>query len=609
MSDYAAKTLSKMSIACQDDVARWTAKNLDPKGQSWEWFHKYPADVLSGKIPACKTIIQAARRHFIDNQRDDIYLCMTATKSIMTWFTFTPIPDGENAGQPMTLDPPLIWMTISLIGWRWTDDLYEDLNGIKNQVRWKGKRRYKECFALVARKFTKTTWSAAMMLYLIKKGDFRPRAYTFATQLEQAKEVWKAAASMIDLSPNLRSEFSHNSENSNKPIISMPSKKGSLEAKASNSDKQDGLNPIGAVLDECHAVTDYNVYGVISSAFGAQPEYLYLIVTTAGFILDGLCTTLHKTGCRVLNPEDDYDIDTVFYAIFQIDKEDSWEDENAWFKANPSTIYGRPSISYLRTEYKKATTDTQQKAQFLTKHCNMFVNSADVWLDFEEVKECSYPELDFDDYIGRECYVGVDRAMVGDITSFVPLFPDPDGGCTIFPFNLQSRGAIKEAGDYLRGVYMKAEAADDLEVIGGQTVRDNDTKEMIRYLWKELSNCKGFYYDPWHMKEVALDLEEEGIPMIAVSQGTGNMSEPAKKLESLIKEQLFRYNGSVLFEFATTCAQVGVSKMGNMQVFRDSSNYKTDKIDPLIATIIALSGATLQKQDQFIYNDRGMIFL
>jgi len=263
----------------------------------------------------------------------------------------------------------------------------------------------------------------------------------------------------------------------------------------------------------------------------------------------------------------------------------------------------------MRDRFNEARMSVEEKGNFLTKHCNLFVNSNDVWLNFDEVRACANDDLDWEEYKEKPCYVGIDRAMVGDITSFIPLFPDSDGGCTIFPFNMQARGAVNEAGDYLRSIYMKAEDQEDLEVVEGQTVRDHDVKEMVRYLWKELPKCQGFYYDPWHMREVAMVLEEEGIPMISVSQGTGNMSEPAKKLESLIKEGLFRYNGSVLFEFATTCAQTGVSKMGNMQVFRDSSNYKTDKIDPLIATIIALSGATLQKQEGFVYNDRGMIFI
>ncbi len=172
-------------------------------------------------------------------------------------------------------------------------------------MKTKGTRRFKELFEMVARKFSKTTWSAAMLLYLVKKGPFRSRAYTFATTLDQAKEVWTAAASMIDLSPRLASEFEHSSIKSNKPIISMPSKSGILQAKAGNPDKQDGLNPIGAVLDECHAVTDYNTYGVITSAFGAQEEYLFMIITTAGTVLNGLCTELHKMGLRVLDPDKD----------------------------------------------------------------------------------------------------------------------------------------------------------------------------------------------------------------------------------------------------------------------------------------------------------------
>ena len=76
----------------------------------------------------------------------------------------------------------------------------------------------------------------------------------------------------------------------------------------------------------------------------------------------------------------------------------------------------------------------------------------------------------------------------------------------------------------------------------------------------------------------------------AVSQGTGNMSEPAKKLEGLIKEGKVRYN-SGFFEYACECAMMGMTKKNNMEVYRE--NDKTEKIDPLIAFIIALSSAIL----------------
>lgn len=590
------------------DIDKYEYPDLKPMQQDARWAHRYCYDILKENIPSCQKMKWVAMRHFRDLERDDLYWDDEAAESIVLWFKFCPIIKGTKAGSPTILDPSQIFMLTSLISWKWSDDLFEvdEDTGQSMQVRHAHKRRYNQFYGQVSRKYGKTTLMAGLKLYLMYKYKYGARVFSLATKKDQAKEVWNVAKKMISLSPRLRTIFEPRAND-----ILLPKKQGEFKPLASDSNSLDGLDPMAACLDECHAIKDRNLYGVMISAFGSNEggEYLFSIITTAGFILEGLCTDIYKNGARVLNPDIDVSQDNYFYCIFEIDKDDSWEEESTWYKSNPALVYGRPSIQYMRDRFAEAKMSIEEKSNFLTKHCNLFVNPTDTWLNYDEVKACSNPELDWEDYTEKECYVGLDRALVGDITSFSALFPDEDGGCTIFPFNLQARGAVNEAGDYLRSIYMKAEDAEDLEIINSQTVRDQDVKEMIRYLWNELPNCKGFYYDPWHMKEVALTLEEEGIPMIAVSQGTGNMSEPAKKLESLIKEQLFRYNGSVLFEFATTCAQTGVSKMGNMQVFRDSSNYKTDKIDPLIATIIALSGATLQKQEEFVYNNRGMIFI
>ena len=92
--------------------------------------------------------------------------------------------------------------------------------------------------------------------------------------------------------------------------------------------------------------------------------------------------------------------------------------------------------------------------------------------------------------------------------------------------------------------------------------------------------------------------------MLSVSQGTGNMSLPAKKLEGLIKEKQIRYD-SDLFEFACSCALITMTRQNNLMVYRENS--KTDKIDPLIATIIALSAATLGKVEKSVYDDRDIL--
>lgn len=594
---YGLSLYHKLKPETQELVDEYNNLNINGNDQDWRWMHKYPASALTGDIPAGKPIIQAAYRHFKDVERDDVYICPKAITSIMTWFKFIPIPDGAMAGKPMTLSPPLIWMTCSIIGWRWSYDEFEVIEGEQVKIKAAGKRRFKESFNLVARKFTKTTWAAAMMLYCLYKGDYRPRAYSFATTLSQASETWKAAASMIDLSPQLAKHFDHNKITSNRPIITIDKKNGSFIPMASNSDKQDGLNPIAATLDECHAILDYNVYGVVTSAFGAQEEYTFIIVTTAGTVLDGLCTTLHKTGLKVLNPDDDYELDTIFYSIFQIDEEDDWGDERAWLKANPSAVYGRPSIAYLRGEYKKAQNSYEQRANFLTKHCNTFVNSASKWLDISEVRQCSNPALNYDNYKHKKCILALDRAVTHDITSLCIMFPDDDGGVTAFWRNIQTENAINNSNDHLQGIYRKAEHNGHLEVItDSNAIRTEHITRMVSLVYEELPLCDGLAYDPYKMTEAANRLDEAGIPTIAVGQGAGNMSEPSKKLEELISNRELRYNGDTLFDFSCQCAVMGVTKFNNVAVYKE--DYKTEKIDPLIALIIGLSVVTLNKIEE-----------
>lgn len=586
------------------DISQYEYLDLQPGDQDWRWAHRYCHDILTGKVPSCKKMRWAAERHFRDLQREDIYWDEAAAKSIVAWFRFCPIIKGPKAGTPTVLDPCQIWMACSLIAWRWSEDAYETDNatGMVIQTRWAGTRRFNQFFGLVARKFGKTTFIAGIKLYLMFKSGYGPRVFSLATKRDQAKEVWSVAWKMIKLSPRLQEYFQPRAND-----IRMPGTDGEFKPLASDSNSLDGLDPIAACLDECHAIKDRNLYGVLISAFGSnQGEFLFSVITTAGFILDGLCTDIYKNGERVLNPDDDTVQDNYFYAIFEIDKGDDWTDEKTWFKSNPGLAFGRPSLQYLRDRYAEACMSVAEKANFLTKHCNLFVSGSDKWLDMDEVRACDKPrgESYLDPiYRGRECYIGIDRARVNDITSFAILFPMDDGGLDVFFVNLLPQKTIDGVTAFLHQKYLKAIELGDLTPINTPTVRDDDVKLYIRKLNKQL-NPVAFYYDPWHMRSICEDMDDENIPVISVSQGTGNMSEPSKILEGLISEGLLRFD-SVLFEYACECAMMRLSMENNMKVYRE--NDKIDKIDPLISTIIGLSGATLIKPDRNIYEERGLL--
>lgn len=536
--------------------------------QDYRWCHRYCHDVIEGNIVAGKWIKLAAERHFKMMSDDRFVFDVDTAKSVVLFFKFVPITDGKQVGKATTLLPWQIWLVCSLMAWKWK---HNDLCV------------FKYAYVQVGRKNGKSTLAGGLTLYkMYKSGYFRPRAYSVATKRDQAKELWSAASTMIKLSPRLRSIFT-----ARKNDILMPSREGSFVPLASDSNSLDGLNPLMVNLDECHAVKDRNLYDVMISAFGAQDEGLMLTITTAGFLLNGLCVELNKGGKRVLSGE--YQQDAYFYAIFEIDDHKDWDNPDEWIKANPGIGY-QPRLDYMHDQCAAAKLSSESKGNFLTKHCNLFVSGSEKWLDIDEVKLCRF-DKSIEDYLGRKCFVGLDRSMVSDLTSFCILFPNEQGGADCFYKNFLPKSTADSAVDMVSKVYFKAAEQGDLDLLQTSTVRDEPLIECIEWLYNNF-DVEMFGYDPWHMREIAEDLEEKGLPMVSVSQGTGNISEPAKKLEGLIKEQTFHYN-SRLFEFAATNAMLKVTDANNVRVVRE--NPKTDKIDPIVSTIIALSCATLQK--------------
>ena len=549
--------------------SKYAFDHLMQGDQDYRWCHKYAHDVVNGHIKAGQWIRKACERHLTDLNRTDVYFDIEAAKSVVLWFKFIPITDGKEVGKPTALLSWQIFIVCCLVAWKVTDT---------------GLRKYKYAYVQVGRKNGKSTLAGGLTLYyMYKSGYFKPRAYSVATKKDQAKELWSAAHTMIKLSPRLQTIFEARTHD-----ILMPSKEGHFMPLASDSNTLDGKNPLVANLDECHAIKDRNLYGVMVSAFGAQPEGLMFTITTAGTVLDGICTDLNKAGKSVLSGV--IEQDAYFYAIYEVDKGDKWDDENVWIKANPAIGY-QPRLDYMRDRCIEAKLSSEEKINFLTKHLNLFVSGYDKWLNMDEVNECKFDKV-VGDYGGKKCFGGIDRSRVHDLTSLCLLFPNEMYGADCFYVHLLPKKTMEEATDHLKQIYRKAVDTGVLILVDTSTIRDEQVKDIIRWAFKYF-DVEMLGYDPWHMKEISEDLiESDNFTMVSVSQGTGNMSEPAKKLEGLIKEATFRYN-DLLFEFACTCAIAKFTEQNNVKVVRE--NDKTDKIDPLVATIIALSCATLQE--------------
>ncbi|CAH6910007.1 putative Phage terminase, large subunit [Vibrio chagasii] len=563
------------------DLSIYAFPELEPTEQTFQWCHRYAHDVINGLIPAGKWVILAAERHFRDINNPKFVFDEKSAQEAITFFKFIPCKI-DNVVKPSTVLLP------------WQMFMIGCLFGTK--VRETGRLKYQYCYAQIARKGGKSTLSGGISLYKLIKGGYAPQAFSAATTRDQAAILWNAARIMIKQSPFLQKLF--------KPLrheITMPKKEGVFKPLASQSHTMDGLEPTIACLDECHAISDRNLYEVLESAMGTIPDQLFLIITTAGFILDGLCTQLNRDGKAVL--EQQVSQDSYFYLIAEIDEGDDPFDEEVWHKANLGLSHGLPNVQTLRDQAEMAKISVEKKAGWLTKRCNVFVTGTSKWLDIEEVKSCRVPGLNIDDYRGQECYIGIDKSQKNDLTSIAILFPTEDGGCATFIKNYLPSYAVDQASVLQQKIYRTAEEKGNLTIIPGKTIRDEFLMKDVVALDKEF-DPRVIAYDPWKMGEIAEDLEDKGIPMLGVGQTLGNMSEPATKLEALIKEGRFSFDCNI-FEYCATNAILKINGQGNVRI--DKEVY-TEKIDAIVATVIALSCATLNKAPEVNpYLKRGIL--
>jgi phage terminase large subunit-like protein len=243
-------------------------------------FEQYAKDVVSGKIPACKWVIAACKRHQAD-------LALAATqKNPAIWFDYEeasfviefigllPQSKGEWAGRPLELQPWQQFIVASIFGWKRAD----------------GTRRFRTVYIEVPRKNGKSTLLAAIALYLlVADGEPGAEIYSAATKKDQARIIFSEAERMVRQSPSLRKHIT--SFRDNLHIAGSASK---FQPLATDEDSLDGLNIHGAIIDELHAHKTRGVWDVLETGTGSRRQPLLIAITTAGNNQNGICYEQHE---------------------------------------------------------------------------------------------------------------------------------------------------------------------------------------------------------------------------------------------------------------------------------------------------------------------------
>ncbi|SMG09616.1 terminase large subunit [Paraburkholderia susongensis] len=492
---------------------------------------------------------------------------------------------GPKAGQLLLLDEWQLFWTAVLIGWRHADTHL---------------RRFRTGYEEVARKNGKSTWKAGQADYLfLMDREPGPQTYVVATTRAQAMNVFKPAlvnyVRRASRSPRLRRMLKI-AEGRNQERIST--RTGVFEPlPAANALALDGLNPSLVVVEEFHAHPTREVWDVMTSAVGGRAQPLVSAITTAGYILDGICVEIRKYLISVLRGQ--LVDDSFFGYIYTIDEGDDPFDERVWRKANPGLGTAK-FVEAMRATARRAKVFPSARANFLTKDLNVWVNSALSWFELS-VWDKGGRAFDREQLHGRRCFGALDMSSTRDLTTFVLLFPpdegdgsdDDEGEWFLLVRVFVPRAKLEEQLENDMAPYADWEAQGWLTVTEGNVTDYSAVREAI------VDDCAPFdvvefAYDKWNCMQLATELLELGVPMVEVPQNMAGLSPGAKLLERIVYGKRLRHGGNPVLRW---CA-------GNVTLYIDSNeNIKPNKkrsggrIDPIVATCMAATRALVHRPE------------
>lgn len=534
---------------------------------------KYIANIESGKLPACKWVKLAIKRHQEDlkeGHKRGLHFDEDSADRIINFFKNLKFTKGKYAKQPFDLEPFQKFRYWVLFGWKRED----------------GTRRFRKAYIEGARKFGKTEEGGALCNYmLIADGEYGAEIYTAATKRDQAKITFQAAKIM---SEQLRrdSKKAHVRLGSSLNKIYDTETNSGIEPIASDSEKQDGLNPHLGIIDEYHAHRNSDLLEVIETGMGAREQPLLFVITTAGFNKQGPCFQLRKVITELL--EGKKSDDSTFGIIYTLDDEDDWEDEKVWIKANPN-IGRTPTWAYMRDQFIKAKNEGATKeVQFKTKNLNIWTDSSMAWINDKDWMLCDKGELP--DLTGKECFGGLDLASVSDFNSLSLNFPPQDGldeRCFLYFFWIPEETARKKSdkADYRQWIADGYVKKTEGNVIDHKVITHDILKLREKYNIQMIAFDRFLAYHG-----VVQDLQDEETSMIEFGQGFLSMSEPTKAFQKMIKGKEFNHGGNPVMRWMMGNIEIKIDPADNIKIDKGKSQ---EKVDGPVSSVMSIGAENL----------------
>lgn len=459
-------------------------------------------------------------------------------------------------------------------------DVYEPANK-KNQ------RIVRRAILSIARKNGKTALLAALVLVHLVGPEAIPHGeiYSAANDRRQAAQIFKFAAQMVRLDPELRPLIKI--VDSTKRMIGRRTA-SIYEAMSAEAGTKHGLNPTFVIFDELAQAKNRELYDVLDTSFGAQPEPLFVVISTQSNDPEHVLSKLIDDGLNAGDPR----IVCHLYEV-PLDVEDIY-DEKVWRLANPA-IGDFRLLDDFRALADKAQRSPSEEPKFRNLYLNQRVDPRSSLITRHDWQACE-GAAEFED--GEDVYLGLDLSSVNDLTALVMVSAN---GIRVRPFlwkpeeTLVSHSKRDFGSNDFR--FVEWERDGHLLTTPGRTIDATSVAMKIAELCSRY-NVLGMSFDRWRMdilmKELdALglscykdgDAQTDGLRIVPWGQGFKDMTPAVDALEMAVIEGKLQHPGNPALTWNVMNAIVLTDPSGNRKLDKSAARFRIDGAVALVEAI------------------------
>lgn len=472
----------------------------------------------------------------------------------------------------------------------WQRKFLSDLFGT---VRDDGRRQYETAYLEICARNGKSVLLGGLGLYLtLYGGEKHNQVIVAATTRDNTKNIFKVALAYVSSSPLLKSVL--------KPLAATKyiQKRGdvlsSFRALSADGAKNDGDTANVILLDELHRWTTPSqlaLWEVLKKAGLTASERLKIIITTAGSGDSSLLALeMHNRATAIIEGKVK---DPTFYPlVFGLSPEEDFHDEANWIRVNPSLKEngGYLDIEGLRGIYRAALGNPAAERSFRRFHLNTWLSStiSSVIAD-DDWAQCTGALRD--DRKDRPCYLAIDLSSRIDLTALSAVWPDyDDGSFDIATWAWLPSQSLPQAGIRDKVPYERWAREGHLSTSEGKVIRTDDILAKVKEL-AAVYDVREIACDRWGMDELTARLEQEGFVVVPMRQNISGMTQPTKRFLELVRDGKLRTGGHPILTWAASCLDLSSDHSGNVQPSKPPYGKSDKRIDPIIATIMALDRA------------------